>query len=716
MQRTRGVFVSLKGAILAFGLLALTGCLTAVGGGGGSNSNQITSISVSPATSSIDIGKTQQFTATATLANGQQQAVTSASWTSSATTVATVNGTGLATAVAGGKTTITASVQTNSGTVKGTATLTVNSATLLSITVTPLATTIGTGQTQQFTATGTYSDGSQKPVAATWTSSDTTVATISDLGLATGVGAGTTTITATLGAISGSTSLTVTAGTLVSIAVTPANPTIGTSQTQQFTATGTYSDGSQHVIASPTWTSSDATVATIDSTGLATGVAVGTTTITASSNGIKGSTTLTIKAVTLESIEVTPADPTIGTGLTQQFTATGTYSDGSQQVIPSPNWTSSDTTVATISSSGLATGIAIGTTTITASLAGVSGDTTLTVTGSHTYQGTQSPGDLWFLTVDSAGLTFSAVNSSASLNYAGTLAALPNGFYKTTLTASTDPNLPIGTTGYTVEVPGTAVLMSLGGSTDKPIVAITAGPCPTTASISTLTGSLIDIGKSTYDSTQSESYEKISSVLVSGSYKVTQQSFLLDGTQLNSGSLPDGTCTNSVINIPNVPQSEGGTANYTAITGPSNGMYVLDMGKNSITQAGEGGAIGSSTPLTGAPLSDAFAQNYFGFLFTRNSTPITNFVGFSPLSGTSINGGTYTNLDTDPFDSHGTSITIDLPATNTNGFLEGTLTDTNGAHTPFVAIITKSAGKYYLFGITTDTSNTTPYVVMLAQH
>ena len=79
---------------------------------------------------------------------------------------------------------------------------------------------------------------------------------------------------------------------------------------------------------------------------------------------------------TLTSIVVTPANPSILTGASQQFTATGTYSDGSTQDITSQAiWTSSDTAVATIDAGGLATGISAGTTMISASLAGVTGST-----------------------------------------------------------------------------------------------------------------------------------------------------------------------------------------------------------------------------------------------------------------------------------------------------------------------------------------------------
>ena len=75
-----------------------------------------------------------------------------------------------------------------------------------------------------------------------------------------------------------------------------------------------------------------------------------------------------------------PANSNIVIGATQQFTATGTYSDGSTQNITSQAaWTSSNTGVATINAAGLATGISTGATTISATLAGVVGSTTLTV-------------------------------------------------------------------------------------------------------------------------------------------------------------------------------------------------------------------------------------------------------------------------------------------------------------------------------------------------
>ncbi len=175
--------------------------------------------------------------------------------------------------------------------------------TLTSISVTPANASIQEGSTQQYTATGIFSDGSTQNLTNTviWSSSNTTVATISAFGLANALLSGNTTISATSGAIIGSTTLTVTAPlpppTLVSIAVTPVNPSREAGSTQQFTASGTLSNGSViDLTNTATWSSSNITVATISASGLASALAAGTTTISATAEAIVGSTTLTVTA------------------------------------------------------------------------------------------------------------------------------------------------------------------------------------------------------------------------------------------------------------------------------------------------------------------------------------------------------------------------------------------------------------------------------------
>lgn len=164
---------------------------------------------------------------------------------------------------------------------------------------------------------------------------------------------------------------------LQSINVTPATPTIAVGGTQQFTASGVNDDGSNSNV-DATWASSDQTIATIDSNGLATAVKAGTATITATStknSSISGSTTMTVTTSALNSITVT--DTTNGTismiGLTDQFHATAHFADGSTQDITSTaTWTSSNTGVATITSpGGLASAVNAGATTITASVGNV---------------------------------------------------------------------------------------------------------------------------------------------------------------------------------------------------------------------------------------------------------------------------------------------------------------------------------------------------------
>ena len=186
--------------------------------------------------------------------------------------------------------------------------------------------------------------------------------------------------------------------TMVSINVAPASASIQTAATQQFTATGAFSDSStKDITNSVNWTSSDTSKVTIQNSGLATAVAAGSVTITATSAGKTGSAALTISAPpTLTSVDISPLNPTIAANGTQQFFANGRYSDNSlQDVTQNATWTSSDSSVATVQSAGqlnpgLATGIGAGTATIAVAFNGQSGSTSITIT-SPTGNGAKIP-------------------------------------------------------------------------------------------------------------------------------------------------------------------------------------------------------------------------------------------------------------------------------------------------------------------------------------
>jgi Bacterial Ig-like domain (group 2) len=182
---------------------------------------------------------------------------------------------------------------------------------------------------------------------------------------------------------------------LVSIAVSPSNPVVPLGISQQFVATGTYSDGTlQNVTGLVSWSSSNTSVAQVNdqaSKGLASSAAVGTTTIAAMLNGIGGSTPLTVGPAALVSIGLLsapnvspPSTNQIAIAAELQFVAAGHYTDNTiQDITDLAIWSSSDTGVAVISNvqgkKGLANGVAAGAVTIESALGSVKATAGLTV-------------------------------------------------------------------------------------------------------------------------------------------------------------------------------------------------------------------------------------------------------------------------------------------------------------------------------------------------
>src|ERR1700722_14881619 len=391
----RAFFAKAKPAV-ALNLLFIMGLVAGCHSSSGSYSPptpQLTAIAVGPPDSSVAMGLSSQFTATGLYTDGSKQDVSSrVIWSSANAGAASINNAGLATAAGPGSTTISATM----GHMSGSTTLDVTAATLVVIDLTPANSSIANGLTQQFVAVGVYTDNSVHDISAavTWSSSVAAVATISNApgsnGMITTAGAGSTMITAALGGVSASTTLTVTSATLVSIDVTPANPSIADGLTDALQATGVYTDHSTHdLTSSVTWSSSVAGIASVSnvpgSNGLATTLSPGSTTITATFGGISGSTGLTVTAASLVSLGVTPVNSSIAKGLKPQFTAIGTYTDNSTQVLTAQVlWSSTDPSVATVSNAsgyeGLGTALTPGSVTISATLGGTTGSTVLTVT------------------------------------------------------------------------------------------------------------------------------------------------------------------------------------------------------------------------------------------------------------------------------------------------------------------------------------------------
>jgi len=315
---------------------------------------------LSPSDELIAPSTTQQYTAVLAFFRGMRRpggehVVTNAvTWSSSNPSVAMIDPhTGLVTA---GNTTGTTTISAVSGALRASVQLTVSNATLSSISVTPSNPTVPLGRLVQFTATGNYSDSTHHNLtdAVAWSSGTPATATVNSLGLVTTKTQGSTVISALSGSTTGSSTLSVTAAVLDSIQVSPQNAKVILPATQQFTATGVYSDNhTQDLTSTATWSSSDPNVATIDSsTGLATAVGPGTATISAAFNAVTGSTLFTVAAL---SISVSPTNASLTVNSTQQFTATVTGVSDTSVTWSVNGVVGGNNTVGTISTSGLYT-------------------------------------------------------------------------------------------------------------------------------------------------------------------------------------------------------------------------------------------------------------------------------------------------------------------------------------------------------------------------
>ncbi len=279
---------------------------------------------------------------------------------------------------------------------------------LTSITITSSVTSIPNLTSTQFTAKGNFSDQFTRDVTEEvfWESSDTSILTISNApgsqGRAKAVLPGTVTVSASAQGVTTEFDFTVTDATIVTLTIQPLDPSVPQGSTEQFSASGEFSDGTvQDLTQDVLWASSDTSVATISNDpgteGLVTTLKASDTpiTISATFDTETVSTELTVVAPVPESIEITPPDPSIETLEARQFRALANMSNKSiLDITEEVTWASSREDLAVISSEGdrigRAIGLAPGTTTITATYQDatpggddltVTGDTDLTVNG-----------------------------------------------------------------------------------------------------------------------------------------------------------------------------------------------------------------------------------------------------------------------------------------------------------------------------------------------
>ncbi|WP_299687795.1 Ig-like domain-containing protein [uncultured Vibrio sp.] len=156
--------------------------------------------------------------------------------------------------------------------------------------------------------------------------------------------------------------------------------TLAVGNKQPFEAVGHYSDGLSRPLTDLTvsdWHTSDSDVGLFDEPGIFSAVEAGYTTLTATMDGVTSNTVdVNVSAAVITAIQVTPSPVSVAKGQTEQLVADATYSDGtSSPITNSVTWTDIDTATATVSASGVLTGVEAGNTTLTATMDGVTSNT-----------------------------------------------------------------------------------------------------------------------------------------------------------------------------------------------------------------------------------------------------------------------------------------------------------------------------------------------------
>lgn len=317
----------------------------------------VTSVKLNQKTGTVPIRWTLQLTANVFPANAGNKAVI---WTSDNKNVATVSSSGLVKGIGAGKATITAASKENG--ISDTCVITVEPILITGISLSTNAENLVCGKSFTLKATITPSNATSKDL--TWTSSNTSVATVTNSGSVKAINAGKAVITAAAksGGAKASCTVTVTPIALVNIKPNKTSFTMTVGKTDTLKYSLRPSNASPGTI---TWKSSNPSVASISNKGIVKALKAGSTVITVtSSNGNKsGTCTLTVKNVTVKSVKLNKTKANVSTGKTVKLKATVNPTDAT---IKEVTWKSDKSSVATVDSKGVVTGKKAGTAVITA--------------------------------------------------------------------------------------------------------------------------------------------------------------------------------------------------------------------------------------------------------------------------------------------------------------------------------------------------------------
>jgi serine/threonine protein kinase/uncharacterized protein YjdB/alpha-tubulin suppressor-like RCC1 family protein len=339
----------------------------------------VASVAVTPSPASIIVGGTTQLTAI--LKDSRNNLLTGREvvWASSDTTMARVSPSGVVQGLQPGYINVTATSgeRTGTGTVLVTATVTPVAA----VEVTPNRSAVSLGDSLVLSAVPKDTRGNTlSGRSVRWTSSDPSVATVSPGGVVLPRREGTAAISAAIEGKSATARITVTQPVVAAVAVTPSTVSLQVGGRAQLTVAARDARGNALRDRPVTWTTSDRTLAAVSPDGAVTALSPGLVTITARIETENAVAAVTIAAIPVATVSVTPATLTLAAGKTAQLAASLRDARNTIMTDRQVRWSSSDAAVATVSPGGIVTGVAGGTATITATSEVVTGSAAVTVT------------------------------------------------------------------------------------------------------------------------------------------------------------------------------------------------------------------------------------------------------------------------------------------------------------------------------------------------
>lgn len=258
---------------------------------------------------------------------------------------------------------------------------TVVSVPVASVQVTPLSLTLMVGDSKGIAAKALDDAGVEiRGQRITWTVRDPQTATVTQGGLVTAIASGSTQVSASAGGVSAIIDVDVARRPTAVVNITPSSTMIRVGDTSTLVATALDNAGRPVSGRPVTWRSGNAGVVTASASGVITGVATGTASVTATIDGVSDVASVTVQPVAVASIDVTPTTSSLRLGETAQLSARTVDASGAPLAGRVVTWSSSNSSVATVSSTGVVTGAGLGNATITATSEGKTDTARISVT------------------------------------------------------------------------------------------------------------------------------------------------------------------------------------------------------------------------------------------------------------------------------------------------------------------------------------------------